>query len=147
MLTPFPAAAATYTNQSLWLTVQGDQPQIGAELEIERWPIIWLILGLIVAAQGVGFVVSAFWANRVFVKDESVFATATLLRPVMSGLHNSGNAARAEEIFEKLSDKMVIYTAPVHEENKQLFHLEFNSHPAADRRAGRVRAFPEGTYD
>lgn len=137
------AASAIYTNQSLWLTVTGDQPQIGSQLQIDHFQFVWLILGLIVAAQGVGFVVAAFWANRVIVKDESVLATATLLRSAIKGLENSGNAAKTKAIFESLNDTRVIYTAPIHLEDKSLFHLEFSSHP----RARRIRAFPEGTYD
>lgn len=137
------AAAAQYSNMSLWLTVQGDQPQIGAQLQIERWLFIWLILGLIVAAQGVGFVVTAFWANRVIVKDESVFSTATLLRSVMTDLDGSGNAAGAEALFRELEGTSVIYTAPAHSEDKNWFHLELSN----NTEARRIRAFQEGTYD
>lgn len=137
------ATAAIYSNTSTWLTVQGDQPQLGSQLDVERWLYVWLILGLIIAAQGIGFVLTAFWANRVVVKDNSVFSTATLLRSIMLELDGSGNSAGSEAIFESLNSTTALYTAPIHPKDKGLFHLELSTHVEARR----VRAFPEGTYD
>ena len=140
------AASAIYTNQSLWITVPGNQPQIGSQLTVESWPFIWLIIGLIIGAQGVGFVVAAFWANNVLVKDESVLSTATLLRPAMKDLASSGNAAESKAICKVLGDKQVIYTAIKHEENDDLMHVEFGE-AVSDSRFISHRAFPEGRYD
>ena len=135
-------AAAQYSNQSQWLTVPGLQPQIGNQLGVSSWLYIYLILGLLVGAQGVGFVVVAFWANRVLVKDESVFSIATLLRPIMERLGGSGNAAKGKDICNVVGDgpeAMVVYTA-LKDENRRIYHLQLGNHP-------RHRAFPEGTYD
>jgi len=135
-------AAALYSNQSLWLTVPGLQPQIGNQLDVSSWLFVYLILALLVGAQGVGFVVVAFWANRVFVKDESIFSTATLLRPIMERLGDSGNAANGEVICDVVGDgpeTMVVYTA-LKDENQHVYHLQLGNHP-------RYRAFPEGIYD
>lgn len=126
--------------------MQGNQPQIGSQLVIESWPFIWLIVALIVGAQGVGFVVTAFWANNVIVKDESVLSTATLLRPAMKDLGASGNAASRKAICKVLGDKEVIYTAVKHEESNSLLHVEFGE-LASDARFRSHRAFPEGIYD
>ena len=137
-------AAALSSNQSLWFTVPGQQPQIGNQLNVSSgtgWLFIYLILGLLVGAQGVGFVVTAFWANRVLVKDESIFSTATLLRPILENLGDSGNAANGKVICDVLGDgpeMMVVYTAIKDEQN--VFHLELGGNP-------RHRAFPAGRYD
>jgi hypothetical protein len=136
-------AAAMSSNQSLWFKVPGQQPQIGNQLNVSSgtgWLFIYLILGLLVGTQGVGFVVTAFWANRVLVKDESIFSTATLLRTVLHHLQGSGNAANGEVICDVLGhgrETMVVYTAI--KDGRNVYHLELGSNP-------RHRAFPEGTY-
>lgn len=137
------AASAIYTNQSIWLIVPGDQPQIGAQMTVQHWQYIWLITAMVISAQGIGFILTAFWANRVRVKDESVLATATLLRPVMYGLGSSGNAADCKEICEVLEDPKMIYTAYQHPEDQKLWHLDLGAHPGLRR----ARAFEEGVYD
>ncbi|KAH8602240.1 hypothetical protein B0O99DRAFT_680379 [Bisporella sp. PMI_857] len=140
------AASAIYTNQSLWLTVHGERPQIGSQLTVENWVFIWLIVGIIIGAQGIGFVITTFWANNVLVKDESVLSTATLLRPAMRDLGSSGNSARSKAICKVLADKEVIYTVVSHEDDESLLHLEFTE-LASDMRFRSHRAFPAGTYD
>jgi hypothetical protein len=138
------AAAALYSNQSNWYTIPGNQPQLGNQLTLSksRWVFILLILGLLVGAQGLAFIVTAFWANKVLVKDESVFATATLLRPLLERLGDSGSAADGEAICRFLDDRpesRITYTAQKGV-NSDVYHLEFGTHPPQ-------RTFPEGSYD
>lgn len=61
-----------------------------------------MIVGLLVGVQGAAFVLTAFWANRVVVKDESVFATARLLRPVLDRLGDEGTAMDGNDICKAL---------------------------------------------
>jgi hypothetical protein len=86
---------------------------------------------------------TAFWANRVIVKDESILSMATLLKPAIFDLGNRGNAAKTQTICEVLEGKELIYTVLSYKNNRELFHLELR----ADEKFRKMRAFPEGTYD
>ena len=134
-------AAALYTNVTFM--VPGEQPNIGNQLTVSEWKFIWLILALILGVQGIFFVMTAFLANRVLVKDESMLSTARLLRPILENLGDSGSAADGEAICEVLGDgpeTRVIYTVLKDGKDDELFHLELGNHR-------RCRAFPEGRYD
>jgi hypothetical protein len=129
------------------LTVPGQVPQMGAHLAVteDGWPFIWLICGLLVGAQLLGLILTAYWANRVLVKDESIFSVATLLRSVLEPLGESGNSAEGERICEFLSSEgkemEVIYRAALMDDGEEgTFHAELTSQK-------RVRAFEEGKYD
>jgi len=135
------AAAAIYPNQTI--IQKGLQPQLGNQLNVSHWGYLTLILCLLVLVQGLGFVMTAFMSNRVVIKDESAYATARLLRPIMERLGDSGNAAEGDEICEALGDgpdTKLIYTVVKDENDDGLFHVELGPYK-------RVRAFPEGRYD
>jgi len=135
------AAATMYPNQTI--IQKGLQPQLGNQLNVSHWGYLNLILFLIVFVQGLGFVMTVFLSNRVVIKDESVYATARLLRPIMERLGDSGNAAKGDEICEALGDgpdTKLIYTVVKGEKDNDFLHLELGPYK-------RVRAFPEGRYD
>jgi hypothetical protein len=99
-----------------------------------------MIMGLIVGVQGAAFVLTAFWANRVLVKDESVFATARLLKPVLDRLGDAGTAAKGQDICDLLDageERGFIYTVP--REGDEQHRVELGDWP-------RARSFPEGFY-
>jgi hypothetical protein len=119
------AVAAFTTNETL-MVVGGQQPQTGNQLTVSDWTFIWLIRGSLVVVQGLGFIITSFWANTFLVKDKSVFATASLLRPMLDRFEDYGNAAEVDTICDMLSDEpetMVLYTA-VKEDSHKGYHLE-----------------------
>ena len=129
--------AAIYTTHAF--NVTGNQPQIGNELKVDHWNFVWMIMGLIVGIQGASFVLTAFWANRVLVKDESVFSTARLLRPVLDKLADNGTALSGKEICAVLGEgERYIYTVP--EMSGPPYRVELGS-------SERRRCFPGGEYN
>jgi hypothetical protein len=133
------SVAATYNSNTF--NVTGLQPQIGNQLTVDNWGLIYMIMGLIVGGQGVAFVLTAFLANRVVVKDESVLATARLLRPVLDRLGDEGTTMEGEDICQRLDpgeEKKFIYTVPLVREEP--YRVELGNWP-------RMRSFPEGHYD
>jgi len=128
--------AAIYTTHAF--NVTGFQPQIGNELKVDHWNFVWMIMGLIVGIQGASFVLTAFWANRVLVKDESVFSTARLLRPVLDKLADNGTAMSGKEICAVLGEgESYIYTVP---KGREPYRVELGDYR-------RRRCFPEGQYN
>jgi hypothetical protein len=133
------SVAALYTNHTL--NVTGLQPNVGNQLTVDHWPRIWLVMGLIVGVQGAAFVLTAFWANRVVVKDESVFATARLLRPILDRLGDEGTTARGEDICQVLDageERRFIYSVPRGKDEP--YQVELGNWT-------RSRTFPEGVYN
>jgi len=126
------------------LTVAGMQPRIGSRLVVDHWVFVWLIVSLLVGIQGAGFVFTAFWANRVLVKDRSFLSTARLFKPFIEKLEDCGTAARSKEICKALGagpDSEVIYGVTTRtDDGLKIRQLEFGSF-------ARERAFPEGIYD
>lgn len=133
------SVAALRPNNHTFL-VPGQEPKLGNQLVVQEWRFIWLIMGVILGAQGIGFVLTAFWANRVLVKDESPLGIARLLRPIVDELGNHGSAARGRQICEEIGEESEVRYTVHQREPKGPFQLELNSH-------GRIRAFPEGEYD
>jgi hypothetical protein len=132
------SVAAFYNTNTF--NVSGLQPQIGNQLTVDHWDWIWMIMGLIVGVQGAAFVLTAIFANRVVVKDESVFATARLLRPVMDRLGDEGTTMEGKDICQRLDpgeEKRFIYTVPIVRDEP--YRVELGNWP-------RMRSFPEGHY-
>jgi hypothetical protein len=132
------SVAALSTNHTLKIT--GLQPNVGNQLVVNHWPRIWLILGLIVGVQGAAFVLTAFWANRVVVKDENVFATARLLRPIVDKLGDEGTITKGKDICKLLDageERRFIYAVPKGRDGQH--QVELGDWP-------RSRTFPEGVY-
>lgn len=129
--------AALYTNHTL--NVTGLRPNVGNQLIVNHWPRIWLIMGLIVGVQGAAFVLTAFWANRVVVKDENVFATARLLRPIVEKLGDEGTMTKGKDICKLLAgeERRFIYAVPKGRDEQH--QVELGDWP-------RSRTFPEGVY-
>jgi len=133
------SVAAIYNYNAF--NVTGLEPHIGNQLTVDYWSRIWMIMGLIVGVQGGAFVLTAFLANRVVVKDESVFATARLLRPVLDGLGDEGTTMEGEDICNVLNagdDRRFIYTVP--RVGNGPYRVELGNLP-------RMRSFPEGNYN
>jgi hypothetical protein len=133
------SVAAIYNNNTSALP--GLQPQIGNQLTIDHWDWIWKIMGLIVGVQGAAFVLTAFLASRVVVKDESVFATARLLRPVLDRLGDEGTTMEGKDICHRLDpgeEKRFIYTVVIVKDGP--YRVELGNWP-------RMRSFPEGHYN
>lgn len=131
--------AAIYTTHAF--NVTGLQPQIGNELKVDHWNYVCVIMGLIVGIQGASFVLTAFWANRVVVKDQSVFSTARLLRPLLDKLDDNGTAMSGKDICKVLDprqEKRYIYTVPKGRGGP--YRVELGDYP-------RRRCFPEGVYN
>lgn len=131
--------AALYTSHTV--NVTGLQPHIGHELKVNHWNLIWIIMGLIVGVQGAAFVLTAFWANRVVVKDESALATARLLRPVLGRLGDEGTTMNGKKICNVLDageERRYIYTVP--KGSDEPYRVELGDWP-------RCRSFPEGIYN
>jgi hypothetical protein len=121
--------------------VSGLQPQTGNQLHVDHWDWIWMIMGLIVGVQGAAFVLTAFLANRVVVKDESVLATARLLRPVLDRLGDEGTIMEGNEICHRLDpeqERRFIYTVPIVRDEP--YRVELGDLP-------RMRSFPDGHYN
>jgi hypothetical protein len=98
-----------------------------------------MIMGLMVGIQGASFVLTTFWANRVLVKDESVFSTARLLRPVLDKLADNGAARSGKEICAVLGEgEKYIYTVP--EGSVPPYRVELGDYE-------RRRCFPDGKYN
>lgn len=89
----------------------------------------------LVAVQATCFIATAFVANRVVVKDERVFSTASILRPVMNSLGDHGNVATGEQICEVLSNVRLRYTAVQDEKGRSLWKVGL-------RNGERLRTFP-----
>jgi hypothetical protein len=131
--------ASLYTTHVFHVT--GCQPLIGNKLQVDHLNVIWIIMGLIVGVQGAAFVLTAFWANRVVVKDESVLATARLLRPVLERLGDEGTTMSGREICEIVNareERRYIYTVP--KEMDEPYRVELGDWP-------RCRSFPEAVYN
>jgi hypothetical protein len=131
--------AALYTSQTF--NVTGREPHIANELKVDHWNLIWMIMGLILGVQGAAFVLTAFWANRVVVKDESALATARLLRPILDGLGDDGTILSGKEICNELdagAERRYIYTVPKGRDDP--YRVELGDWP-------RRRTFPEGVYN
>jgi hypothetical protein len=121
--------------------VPGLEPQVGSQLTVEHWDWIWMVMGLIVGVQGAAFVLTAFLANRVVVKDESVFATARLLKPVLDRLGDEGTTMEGKDICQRLDpgeERKFIYTVPLVRDGP--YRVELGNWP-------RMRSFPEGHYN
>jgi hypothetical protein len=133
------SVAAFYnTNPSI---VPGLEPQVGSQLAVEHWDWIWIVMGLIVGVQGAAFVLTAFLANRVVVKDESVFATARLLKSVLDRLGDEGTTMEGKDICQRLDpgeERKFIYTVPLVRDGP--YRVELGNWP-------RMRSFPEGHYN
>jgi hypothetical protein len=131
--------AALYTSHTF--NVTGLEPHIANELKVDDWNLIWMIMGLILGVQGAAFVLTAFWANRVVVKDESALATARLLRPILDGLGDDGTILSGKEICNELdagAERRYIYTALKRRDDP--YRVELGDWP-------RRRTFPEGVYN
>lgn len=132
------SVAALFNNHTF--KVAGLEPHVGNQLKVEHWYRIWLIVGLLVGVQGAAFVLTAFWANRVVVKDESMLATARLLRPVLDRLGDEGAAMNGNDICEALDDREGRYIYAVPNERDEPHQVELADLP-------RPRSFPEGVYN
>ncbi|ATZ53379.1 hypothetical protein BCIN_09g02410 [Botrytis cinerea B05.10] len=128
------AAAANSNNPSIYAI--GDRPIIGTQLKITQHVLLLGLLIGLVSVQAACFVTTAFVANRVVVKDESVFSTASILRPVMSSLGDHGNVAEGKQICEVLSHLRLRYTAVRDEKDRSVWKVGISN-------AERLKRFPD----
>ena len=132
---------ATAAQWNPFLTVDGDLPDTGSALEV-KWFYIYIILGLTCGLQLFLFILCSVVANMVIVKDDSHFATARLLRPIVERLGPVGTYADGKEICKLLSNEgqeKVVYSVK-HPQTGNLHHLDLGHQK-------RLRAFPRGDYD
>ncbi|KAM0317199.1 hypothetical protein ACHAO8_002524 [Botrytis cinerea] len=128
------AAAANSNNPSIYAI--GDRPIIGTQRKITQHVLLLGHLIGLVSVQAACFVTTAFVANRVVVKDESVFSTASILRPVMSSLGDHGNVAEGKQICEVLSHLRLRYTAVRDEKDRSVWKVGISN-------AERLKRFPD----
>lgn len=132
------ATAADWNPQ---LTVVGDQPNTGSQLQVS-WDLITIIFAVTAGAQLILFIIVSVVANLVIVKDDSHIATARLLRPIVDRLGPVGTSADGDEICKLLDDhghEKVVYSVK-HPQKGILHHLDLGHQK-------RLRAFPRGDYD
>ncbi|KAM0157563.1 hypothetical protein ACHAQE_005867 [Botrytis cinerea] len=128
------AAAANSNNPSIYAI--GDRPVIGTQLKITQHVLLLGLLIGLVSVQAACFITTAFVANIVVVKDESVFSTASILRPVMNSLGDHGNVAEGKQICEVLSHLRLRYTAVRDEKDRSLWKVGLSN-------AERLKRFPD----
>jgi hypothetical protein len=130
-------AVAAQNNPTL--IVPGDQPQAGVTLSVTSWKYVHLILGLTGGLQLVLFLITAFVANRVVVKDKSYLAVARLLTPMVSKLGSSGSMATGKEISDLFGDEeKFVYS--VKRVSQDLLRLDLGQQKP-------MGGFQEGLYD
>lgn len=127
----------------------GNQPQQGVVLDIDKHEYLLLILILTSGTQGVLFILCAFIANQVIVRDDTHLATARLLRPLMERVGRSGSMADGTDISEALGSDVpgshgkhlkVIYSVK-HAREGFLHHVDLGEQEALRK------GFPEGIYE
>ena len=131
-------AVAAQNNPTLILP--GDQPQAGVMLNVSDWKYVHLILGLTGGIQLILFLITAFLANKVVVKDKSHLAVARLLAPMVSKLGSSGSMATGREISDLFGDEEKFIYGVDRASEEELFRLDL-------RQQQPLRRFPEGIYD
>ncbi|KAF7952122.1 uncharacterized protein EAE97_001619 [Botrytis byssoidea] len=128
------AAAANSNNPSIYAI--GDRPVIGTQLKITQHALLLGLLIGLVSVQAICFITTAFVANKVVVKDESIFSTASILRPVMNSLGGHGNVAEGEQICDVLSHLRLRYTAVQDEKDRSVWKVGLSN-------AERLKRFPD----
>jgi hypothetical protein len=131
-------AVSAQNNPSI--IIPGDQPQAGVTLNVNEWKYVHLILGLTGGIQLVLFLIAAFIANRVIVKDKSYLAISKLLMPTVQKLGLSGSVATGREISDLFGDEEKFIYSVEHTAQGDLLRLDLGQQKP-------VRGFPEGMYD
>jgi len=122
------------------IIVPGDQPQAGVTLNVTLWKYVHLSLGLIGGMQLLLFIMTAFVANRVVVKNDSHLAIARLLGPIVERLGTAGSIASGKDISDVIgADEKFVYSVQC--------PLQGELHRLDMGRQGAIRAFPKGLYD
>ena len=86
------------------------------------------------------FLITAFVANRVVVKDKSYLAIARLLTPIVQKLGSSGSLATGREISDLFGDEEKFIYSVEHESQGDLLRLDLGQQKP-------MRGFPEGMYE
>ncbi|KAJ6787789.1 hypothetical protein PWT90_01466 [Aphanocladium album] len=95
------------------IDARGMTPQRAITLEITKWKYVHLIIGLTIGVQLLLHIAAVLVANRVQVREQRGLATASLLRPLLSGVGERASMARGKQIAKLIGKDITIRYEPV----------------------------------
>jgi hypothetical protein len=123
-----------------FIIVPGEQPQAGVTLNVTLWKYVHLSLALIGGMQLVLFIMTAFLANKVVVKNDSHLVIARLLGPIVERLGTSGSIASGKDICDVIGDDEKFVYSVQYPLQGGLHRLDIGSQSS-------MRTFPKGLYE
>lgn len=130
-------SGTAYNNPNV--IVAGMEPQLGVVLSIPKWSLVHVILIITVGVQLGLFLIAAFLAHNVMIKEDSYLAIARLLRPMVERMGDEGTTATANEICAVVGGHDE-YIYSVKKSGEDVWQTDIGQER-------RVKAFPIGKYD